>query len=105
MTSAFEDELRARLEERMAEIDDEQRRIGAALAVLSPKQAQQGPAPVRAPRGHNRKRIVRALRRRAMTAAELRRATGIQPGTLATTLSTMRRGGYLVNTGGRWRLA
>ena len=105
MTSTFESELRARLDARMSEIDDEQRRIGAALAALSPKPPQQGPAADRAPRGRNREAIVRALRRRSMRAAELRRATGIRPNVLATTLSTMRKGGYVVNRNGRWGLA
>lgn len=81
--STFTAELADRLRDRRAELDGERSRINAALAVLEPA-------------------IRHALLAGPLTTAELRTATGIAHGTLATTLSLMKAAGALRLRNGRW---
>lgn len=58
----------------------------------------------RAPRGENRRRIMRLLAKGPATLQELVRATGISTPTAATTLSQMKAKGLTHNAGGQWSL-
>jgi hypothetical protein len=59
--------------------------------------AKRTPAPVRAPRGENKAKILEALKGRApMTASEVAKVTGIPSATVSTTLTKMAKTGELV---------
>jgi CRP-like cAMP-binding protein len=62
-----------------------------------PAAAEQAPGPARAPRGHNKAKILEALKGRGpMTASEIAKATGIPAAPASTTFTRLAKTGELI---------
>jgi CRP-like cAMP-binding protein len=71
------------------------------------KRAGAGPgtsAPVRAPRGQNKAKVLEVLKAGPMTASEIANATGIATGTVSTLLTKLSKSGELVKAERGYRL-
>ncbi len=66
--------------------------------------ARRSSAPVRAPRGQNRAKVLEALKGGPMTASEIAQATGIATGTVSTLLTKLAKTGELVKAERGYRL-
>jgi DNA-binding transcriptional ArsR family regulator len=102
--SAFVADLEVSLRGRLAELDDERKRIQTALSHLGPKPLVRKHKQ-HVPRGVNRKLILDALRGHGpLRVAELYERTGIARNTLSATLNVMKRAKLVtLAADGRWK--